>query len=169
MSSGRGLVIAALGAGALGCSTVVVNPDGSGGNEGDTAVPTASTGGGAGGSPSCPGQLFLGDPDGSNYVAVDDTHAYWASRQGGIYRADLATGDVTLLAQYGLALGAIAVDRDYVYGAYQTVIFRIPKEGGAEEVLASKDHTDRFVDIRVADDTLIAVDRWGEVFELDLV
>lgn len=97
-------------------------------------------GGDGGGAIDCPVRSFIGDQSGGVRIALDDRHGFWSTRGGRIERGDLETGEVVELADVGVDSGfgsALAIDGSYVYGATSTTLFRVPKEGGPAETLAS--------------------------------
>ncbi len=71
-------------------------------------------------------------------IAVDDTYAYWSSHLGGaILRAPIGGGAAPVVLANTVQPTSVALDGDTLYFASGTSTYRIPKTGGAPQLVAA--------------------------------
>ncbi|NUO47777.1 MAG: hypothetical protein HOV80_02855 [Polyangiaceae bacterium] len=103
-----------------------------------TVGPTTGVGaGGSGGAPiECNDRSFTGDKQGAVRIVADDEHAFWTTVTNQIERGDLSTGETSELTDPFLAfVGALGLGDDHVYLGTYAELSRVPKKGGALELL----------------------------------
>lgn len=108
------------------------------------------------GAAACEAILFEVPDDGAIDVALDETHAYWVTRDGRVFRGSLQDETQTLLVAGPSGARFIAADADRVYVVTDTDLSRVHKTGGEREVLATGPFFP--VGLAVVEDTVLVLD-----------
>lgn len=77
------------------------------------------------------------DQRGVSSMAVDGTYVYWTTQSGAVRRVSIDGGEVETLVDNLTNPDHVTVDGTHVYLSVQAALGRVPKEGGALEVLST--------------------------------
>lgn len=131
MRFGRvGLVLWTLGAVGCGARTGLVGADEAGAGGSSSASSTSSTS-----SSGCTDAVLGTDPDGAIDLAIDGTDVYWTTLDGKLMKSGL-DGPGAPLAEGLESPSGVAVSGGDVFFTELTRVTRMPKVGGAREVIA---------------------------------